>query len=514
MSNAIVAEAVRPAKGRPDAPRIDAALAQAFPNWLLEYTTDDAGKAVPLVDPMDWAYRIPNGDWPKALNDHQLYARLKLKDKYPAQLIDRELIARHLDGRERIAYTSNRASGYALVRIDVDAHNGQSDAIEAAQWIVARHFPGAYYEATDNGCAAYFVLDVKWTPRDKVNALLADLAKGLGVLLREFGYESLVEVQGGFTQIDWDNREVKSRARPGCLPRLWSGMASLDWLRSSPVRQPAELLKVIDDARQHQEGDTETPTTSRVEKGIVVSEVCISALQGNDWDYAQSSPDAWLRMQWACFEFTRVHRRLPDVSELVEWYAVQCRELATVDARTYRRAERAIHYREKTFDAAKAVEAGYAHWRERLIEAVRTYCSNRASRYPYRISDEDLAVGLYLVTRNSFSIRDEPRHQFTCPQVAFVGMAETLKVGSLGNRNKVVGLKVILERAGLITCVDPGYIFAGNSSGAGKKYVCGPAHWRHAEFVRFSKGIDFEYVGRPVRAAGTQRPARQPAVAA
>jgi hypothetical protein len=110
------------------------------------------------------------------------------------------------------------------------------------------------------------------------------------------------------------------------------------------------------------------------------------------------------------------------------------------------------------------------------------------------VTDEDLAVGLYVVMRNSFAVRDDARLQWTCPVACFAGMFRVLRRAGLtrrggGKRNKVVAVKRILERAGLIECLD-----RRRRKGVGHKYTIGPNHWRYGEFVRFSQGVRVRYV--------------------
>ena len=331
-------------------------LAADYAAWLFRF-----------IDRRDWGHRSRRaGVRPSATND-QLMGRW-------SQRLTARLIASHLAGTDRLYYRSRRDSGYALLRIDIDAHKRQTDARSAAEFVAQVVFTGAYSEPSDRGYPVYALIDVGYCRRDAFNALAAQFESDLSRVLAGVGYRSTVEVQGRFTLIDWDRREVLNRAKQG-----------------------------------------------------------------------------------------------------------------------------ALRYRAKTFDPARACEAGFEHWRPRLIEAVRAHCRDRTCRCSTHIGDEDLAIGLYVVQRNSFKVQDDPKHQFTCEYGSFAGMAEALKAAGLtsrlfGNRNKTFAVKQILERAGLIECIDRQYVAAGPHDGVGQKFTVGPNHWRYAEFVRWAEGIRVEYV--------------------
>jgi hypothetical protein len=221
----------------------------------------------------------------------------------------------------------------------------------------------------------------------------------------------------------------------------------------------------------------------------------------------RDSPCAWDRMQWACYNFTVQYRRLPDPEELLEYY----KQVHLTDAGDHarrRRAQFAIKYRSKTFDISRATEGGYELYRQRLLEDVAAHCIDRASKYDDgQVTNEDLAIGLYVVMRNSFSVSDDPRRQYSCPSTAFSEMFSKLKKEGVtkrggADRNKIVAIKTILSRARLIECVDSDYVH-GDHWGVGKKFTLGPTCWRHAEFVRFSQSIAVTYVADIKNAKGS-----------
>jgi hypothetical protein len=55
---------------------------------------------------------------------------------------------------------------------------------------------------------------------------------------------------------------------------------------------------------------------------------------------------------------------------------------------------------------------------------------------------------------------------------------------------KAVALRVILEQAGLIVCVDRNYVVGGPKRGVGRKFVIGPNDPRFQEFEKTVGSID------------------------
>ena len=376
--------------------------------------------------------------------------------------------------------------------IDFDAHKGQTDAADAARFIVQTHFPGAYSEPSPRGYHLHPLIRIGWIRRTDFNELLRQLEHHLGMLLKQQGFASIVEVKGTYTELTLD-RKVYRRGLLAAVPRLPGGEVDLERLIASPVFTTARFAQIREDA--------ESLNSERQEKR---HNVCVS---WNSESRSRNGPldptSAWERMRWACLEFIHSRGRLPsDEAELCAYYKVLYRTDDGNRGRV-RRAKQVLQYAAQTFDPARAGEGGYERYRGELLAAVRTYCVDRTTKYMAEITEEDLAVGLFLVQRNSFAVQDDARLQWTVPVNAFPGIFAALCSAKLinrrCNRNKAIALKGILQRAGLIECIDNKYKPAGGY-GIGKKYTIGHNHWRFAEFVRFSQGLHVEYVSkvRPV----------------
>ena len=85
--------------------------------------------------------------------------------------ITRTHIEPHLSGEETYYYTTSRRSPYALLMIDIDAKNGEPDALQVAQFIIELCLHNnVYYETSTNGNGIhlYFLLDFNLdSKRDK-----------------------------------------------------------------------------------------------------------------------------------------------------------------------------------------------------------------------------------------------------------------------------------------------------------------------------------------------------------
>ena len=153
-----------------------------------------------------------------------------------------------------------------------------------------------------------------------------------------------------------------------------------------------------------------------------------------------------------------------------------------------------------TFDWSASHQAGYEATRQQLHDAVRAHCGpHRPAGGGHVLTDEDLAIGLYTVTRASFSLHEDPRRQWTVGHDAIIAMFESLHgQGITGrrcpDRHKSGAILRALEAARLVECQDRMYVPAGRR-GISRKWTIGPAHPRYAEFCRFAETVRVIYVG-------------------
>jgi len=445
-----------------------------YARWVLRYIdARDYARTIRKTGKLD---RLTNWQINQSLADLASDDPAIRARAYRQRKLSQRQIAAHVDGTgEQLHYVSGRTSGFAFLRFDVDAHQGQTDAVEAARFIHDDCFPigTLYYEPTSRGWALYGLVDVGFTERAQANAIIESAHKRLVSLLRDRGFESKLEVQGRFNEIDRQAHCLIDRAQPGALPRLPRGEA--DWRRLKAIT-PMPLETLLGDGKR---SEAPKPVLPRLPREIDTS-------------------NAFDRMRDAAIEMQRTLRRNPEVSELVDFYDGKWREVATVDADTYRRADGVVKWLEKNYDPCASTEAGYLACKEALLSAVQPYCTDRANRYRVPLSDEVLAVHLYVVQKTSFYINDHPRRQWTCPNdsvIAMFGMLANAGViaAHTVTRKTIAASKAVLERAGLVECIDQNYRPGGKIRGIGKKYTIGPAHSRYTELQRFKHNVQVEY---------------------
>ena len=472
-------------------------LTRRYAKWLFQF-----------VDRHDWAASHLDGThYSRNCENWQL-----VDAPYPPQRLTRTAIQMHLDRQTQLHYLSAKDSPTILITLDFDEHHGEGDSLDAAMYVQENYLPNSFLERTPHGCRLFFLLYVESAASSpyidparssQINSYLAELQRQLAVVIHEAGYKSPVEVLGGFTVFDPQTGEL-SRGQTASIPMLWQGEASMALLEALPEYFAATAFqKLYYDAMAILE-------TGAGKTLFTPLDVYVSQGTSTPGSYRKvNSSNAFDKMVKLCFDYTSVHRQMPDEDQLLERYAAQYGPTID-DAHQLRRSERAfwaIKGRAKKFDESKALEAGYEACKPALLSAVVTHAVDRKHKYDRAINDEDLAIGLYVIQRNSFSIADSPRNQWSCPNNCFTEMFDRLQKAGLTerkgtNRNKLVAIKTILVRAGLADCLDDQWEHHGDGrAGVGKKYVIGRNHWRYAHFVQFSEDVTVEYVGRKQQAA-------------
>jgi hypothetical protein len=389
-------------------------------------------------------------------------------------------LQRHLQRHEEIHVRPARGSGFALLMIDVDAHEGQQDALEAVQWIQSTYFPESYLEPSKRGYHLYLVVRVGFCKRDRFNQLM-NLAEIKLKRLVADSFESTVELCGRFTE--WSGRTVIGRSKPFQAPRCPNGQLDLERLISLPIYLPvvfkplcdhAEALEELDHTQTSRTVDTSGPVKCRQKIKLV----------------PKDTDDAFDRMVKACFHFTQVHRRLPEIDELVSHYEQLYDRVGDHDTR--RRAVDAIKQRAKKFDPSKVGTAGFLDMKPKLLGAIRSRHHTQTSSTVDE--EEDLAIALYAYTVTSFTKNENPRRQWTIGYDAIMGMFQILNDEGVTTRtckwrNKVLSLRTALLNAGLIEAMDVRFVPSKNGTGICQKYTIGPSHWMYPNFQRFAETV-------------------------
>ena len=199
-----------------------------------------------FIDRYDYGLKLPRDPNPKRAftTDSLNGSRWGLRKITKTDLED------HLFGEVRFYYTTTRRSRVAFLKIDIDAHDGERDAWDAAEWIVVNCFPGAYMERSTHGKGAhiYLAVHVGYLKRHEANAFFSDFGEKLRCLVAEEGFESQVcGVYGNYTIRKDGNIPEGGRGHLAKIPRPLS-QDDLDRLIQAPWFTWDALKTVVDDA--------------------------------------------------------------------------------------------------------------------------------------------------------------------------------------------------------------------------------------------------------------------------
>ena len=483
------------------------------------------------TDLSDWGYLTPR-DGVKSANTNRQYERSVNRLGWPPQLT-KSLIQGHLARKDghlvRTDTIYYRSAGWALVQplmIDVDAHEGEDDALDLAMFILS-FFPGSYMEPStnDKGFHIYAHIALGTVQRDLWETLVGLLERALMALRAENSFKAKVELKGLATTTKRTAHPVyryavDKRGSLAKLPRLAKGEQDLIALQASPEFDLARVRAALAAAppthnlpecwdhliidhygtwnhvpqplAEHRGGETEATEAATRYNGCVgdfhqghanaaATEEAgppTNKNKGCVGDLA-SHPDAWHRMLQACMILARSLGRLPSVEELVQFYESEGLHTGEdVGNRRLKRAAKAIEYIGKSFDPV-AAKQGFTDSSPSLLAAIQQHVKteHQATGFRWKITDQDLMVVLYLVVKGSFAGR------FDCSNASIEQMFKKLKAEGVikrsCDRHKAIACKDILMRAGLIVCVNRGY----KVGVRGKQYAIGPNHPRYGEFT-------------------------------
>lgn len=477
-------------------------LTNRFAKWLF-----------PLIDRVDCGYKHEDGS-PRPF--HTSAFLTSRGHDYPPRKVTRTFLQAHLRDEETFYYRSRRRSGFVLAMIDVDAHEGQTDAQAVADWLVSTYFPQAYCEPSTHGRGrhVYAVLRVGDARPWVVNAALSETAEALALLARQGGFKSTVcGIYGTYTlwiTDDSGERTIGKRGSLGKVPRLSQGLDSFRRLVSAPVFLMSSLVRAVDDAAQHRRvlslspsctkaSTSESPPSANVNASVKpppctkpsTSEPSDNPKLNDLRDRALSTTNPLARMRLASSLFYHQHGRYAaDEQQLVEFY--EANGMNTDEDRRGRRLERARialerhraterRWRTKGYDASDYLPMIH----QNVTQAARTH---PAVKYRYAVGDDLLAAGLYAYTKAAFATnRTDRMHSLS--DEGLKAMFETLASGGavnskFGDKEKRVAVRQMLQLAGLIVLRDGDHVHGGREHGVADKWGLGPSHVRFAEFVK------------------------------
>ncbi|MDB5294613.1 MAG: hypothetical protein JWO31_596 [Phycisphaerales bacterium] len=372
----------------------------------------------------------------------------------------------HLKGGSPLDYTLQRDAWRVLLCISAD---GAPDAGAALARLVGEAFAGAYVEADGDRHREYIMVDPGPLALDPsaFNALADRAQRALAARAWALGFRGEVALRGRHNVLNGPGTRVVNRAVPAPVPRLPAGRADIDRLRRSPLFTLEDLERVAD------------------------GRACATLVE------AGTTPVRW---------------DTPGAGETPEPNMTRVKSRSTNGDRRAR-ARRTTKRRCLPSRAGEMLTQDWVGQRDALVRAVEAHCGPKAFRvervvrttgevvvddWTGRLRPEALAVVLFVVTKGSFVRRAYAVDQWTAGVESIRGAFGGLKAarayqGPIPGTPGLVAAKRVLERAGLIACVDRTYnARAAGGRGVSKKYSVGPSHPRYAEFVEWSAGVEVE----------------------
>jgi hypothetical protein len=452
-----------------------------------------------------WLYkyidRINYGIWDSEKNEPRFAYREetvimhdRLFHKINMTDIEQHLLSNRVEDTKY--YTAWAGADTALLCIDIDAHEGQSNAWNVAEWIKGNFLPESYYEPSTHGLGIhlYFLVEVKKNgypmKRGVFNEYIEDFGRKLQyVVVDEFPSDS-ARVCGIHGTITWKDREGNlHRDHMAKIPRPRTVEDALR-LRNMPVYSLGDLKRVVDEAERRQ---AENRPQILVEWNQVGKKSCqkkktiSSVVKANDanlrdrlWD---ENPNK--RVFNAVCELQRIlQKRNLSVEEVHDFY---CQVgLNTDEDVKGRRGKRILAAIEKcgkdfSFDYLKkgrGYDIGQFH-AERYLDSLKSRLINqdlRSTKYRRKICYEDIALYLDVIADGIIHDNLGNPQRFCSVSNEFVKSAfEEASVcrilKSKADNSKVVALRSLAVKAGMIEVVDSSWVHSGSKYSEGGEFI-------------------------------------------
>lgn len=331
----------------------------------------------------------------------------------------------HVNNQTTHYYTSLRKSPVALLMVDIDAHDGQTDALDAAAWIEHNFFPKAYFERSTNGLGVhlYLLVDIFGNKRIKANWYISDFAKHLALVVKDEGFEANVCGVYGYYSVRTNGVILKGdRAQLAKIPRPGS-LGDLERLIMAPGFNLRALKAVVDEVRARglvQRGDKKkggAAVSFPTEKEQTLPQVPLSPDRTGEYanylgtpvPLTPSSSDPWHRKLWAITAYRKHYSIAPDIEQAIDYYEANCTTTGPRDSRRYREIEKAIAAHEKWYDPTHGSASPYAFKADRYLGLVVKHVP--AADLYYRksktdtdpLTHADVAVFIGICTTIAFS---------------------------------------------------------------------------------------------------------------
>lgn len=365
----------------------------------------------------DYGYDVGNGRKriPKASIQQ---ARIRKSYRGLKQLTE-TLIKTHLTQKVTYYYVGSHKSRRLLLCVDIDAHEGQSDSLDVANYLNFWWLEGnGYIEPSTNGLGIhlYFLVSYpEYTATETLKVLFNNLA---GLMARQVeweGYESKVCMIGGLPS-DWTNDTMAELIK---LPRPNDN--TLPLLLNAKVMSLADMKGYVERNLKEHDAFAAAPTATVSALVSPSSSSCLMTVtpQGVSITNNNTQPPyidndklhidvstigshkPFDKALWTVRTLSHVLGRMPNLFEALDLYdRLQIGTGASTEKRVIR-FEQAIAYTTQTFDPSKrkSFKGLYPHLKIIIQRAVHNHPSVSLTYSPKRqITIENLCVGYYFAT--------------------------------------------------------------------------------------------------------------------
>lgn len=473
-------------------------LVTAYSKWLFQY-----------IDLYDWGYWSSRLKSPITNINNEDFSEMIARRAFKGNRFTKTKIQKNITKQQTFYYRSDKRSKYALIMLDIDGKNGEEDVSSLKDFIIRRYHRGVYSEPSTSGTGhhIYILINRKKLTPHEFNDLLSIYRRSLRKIIVHHGFKAVFDKTGGnysLTQCRTINGIKRYSFIPGKrgilakVPYLPQGWESLDQLKHAPIQTPKALQKVIKEAEKL-EKKLQYVNTQYITYNIFTSD------SETEVKIDRKTPhelDAFIRTHNAYTSFiTRYGRKPYDEVELRRFYEDNNYGTGVGDSiKRQERCRNVFEYRKTLPNPTLKNKSCTIKECQRLVEQyVKPECYKTAKIDKGRsITHDDLAIGLYVITRNSTKRGERYDRWFTTGNDSIIEAFSVIKMMGKSKRGcnttKSVAIKNILCNAGLIYCLDNTWFHGGPKMGRCKKFGLGINHPLREAFLILQE----EHGGVPV----------------
>ncbi len=299
----------------------------------------------------------------------------------------------HLNTDIPFYYKSSRSTPTLLFCVDIDAHGGETDAWDVADWIVANYLPHSYSEPSTSGTGVHiYFLASKITeeftyPCKYIKNIISQFSEFLREKTKEEGFDANVDGVFGAPRlikfhkncIDengliYSYSESINRGKFIKLPKLPNGFDSLNELMNLDI-MTIQDIKDIMPTEDTQDSEVAAAEPDEIEEVVTHSKKKIGSLRGSQSFSSNiiSESSAFDRMRKAGYQLSSKLRRPPFPEELLLFYEKNGYGQGSGSDRD-QRAKKVCAYLSKHFDESKAINTG--DWEKKSIPLLKKYITD------------------------------------------------------------------------------------------------------------------------------------------